>query len=94
MDGNCGYLVVRSATRPSPDVQELPAVLVQHTAAALSSAAAHRREHEAALELGRRHGELANTRRRLNSSLSELEYHQLPAPADPQDRRSRRTSGR
>ncbi|WP_435240873.1 PucR family transcriptional regulator [Streptomyces cucumeris] len=67
-----GALVVSSRDRPGDDERFLLGVLVRQTAAALSIAAAHRRERAHAAEARRARDEREAIRRRLQSSLSDL----------------------
>ncbi|MFI0809063.1 PucR family transcriptional regulator [Streptomyces echinatus] len=69
-----GYLVVTSRSRPTRAEQSLLAMLVRHTAAALSVAFAHRRQREDALELHRLREERAALQRKLISVVAELGY--------------------
>ena len=67
-----GALVVSSRDRPGEDERFLLSLLVHQTSAALSIAAAHRRERAQAAELRRARGEREAIRRRLDRSLSDL----------------------
>ncbi|WP_432171213.1 PucR family transcriptional regulator [Streptomyces sp. 1222.5] len=69
-----GYLVVTSCSRPTKAEQSLLAMLVRHTAAALSVAVAHRRQREDALELHRLREERTALQRQLISVVAELGY--------------------
>ncbi|WP_432136770.1 PucR family transcriptional regulator [Streptomyces sp. bgisy154] len=69
-----GYLVVTSRSRPTQAERSLLALLVQHTAAALSVAFAHRRQREDGLELRRLREERAALQRQLISVVAELGY--------------------
>ncbi|RNF87317.1 transcriptional regulator, partial [Streptomyces botrytidirepellens] len=71
-DGLRGALVVSSRDRPGEDERFLLSLLVHQTSAALSIAAAHRRERAQAAELRRARGEREAIRRRLDRSLSDL----------------------
>ncbi|MEV6742604.1 helix-turn-helix domain-containing protein [Streptomyces sp. NPDC051104] len=72
--GLYGYLVVTSRSRPTEAQHVLLATLVRLTAAALSVAAAHRRQREDALELHRLRRERATLQRQLVSVVVELGY--------------------
>ncbi|MET7762634.1 helix-turn-helix domain-containing protein [Streptomyces sp. NPDC005393] len=67
-----GALVVSARDRPGDDERFLLSVLVRQTSAALSAAAAHRRERVQAVELRRARDEQEAIRRRLDSSLTDL----------------------
>ncbi|MFF7236322.1 helix-turn-helix domain-containing protein [Streptomyces collinus] len=69
-----GYLVVTSRSRPTQAERSLLALLVRHTAAALSVAFAHRHQREDALELRRLREERAALQRQLISVVAELGY--------------------
>lgn len=69
-----GYLVVTSRSRPTEAERSLLAMLVRHTAAALSAAVAHRRQREDARELRRLREERTVLQRQLISVLAELGY--------------------
>ncbi|WP_406840097.1 PucR family transcriptional regulator [Streptomyces sp. AHU1] len=69
-----GYLVVTSHSRPTRAERSLLALLVRHTAAALSVAFAHRRQREDALELRRLREERTALQRQLISVMAELGY--------------------
>ncbi|MFF9706153.1 PucR family transcriptional regulator [Streptomyces griseofuscus] len=69
-----GYLVVTSRSRPTKVERSLLAMLVRHTAAALSAASAHRRRCEDALELHRLREERTALQRQLISVVAELGY--------------------
>ncbi|WP_405794698.1 PucR family transcriptional regulator [Streptomyces longwoodensis] len=69
-----GYLVVTSRSRPTKAERSLLAMLVRHTAAALSVAFAHRRQREDALELHRLKEERTVLQRKLISVVAELGY--------------------
>ncbi|MEU5026710.1 helix-turn-helix domain-containing protein [Streptomyces milbemycinicus] len=69
-----GQLVVSAGTLPSEDDRSWLTVLARQTAAALSGAAAHRRERERAAELRRARAEQQADRERLESVRSELEH--------------------
>ncbi|MFJ3714894.1 PucR family transcriptional regulator [Streptomyces sp. NPDC090057] len=69
-----GYLVVTSRSRPTRAERSLLALLVRHTAAALSVAFAHRRQREDALNLRRLRGERTTLQRQLISVMAELGY--------------------
>ncbi|MGX1546616.1 PucR family transcriptional regulator [Streptomyces adustus] len=69
-----GYLVVTSRSRPTEAELSLLAMLVRHTAAALSVAYAHRRQREDALKLRRMREERAALQRQLISVVAELGY--------------------
>ncbi|AOR36900.1 transcriptional regulator [Streptomyces fodineus] len=69
-----GYLVVTSRSRPTGAERSLLAMLVRHTAAALSVAFAHRRQREDALELHRLREERTALQRQLISVVAELGY--------------------
>ncbi|MFE8948512.1 PucR family transcriptional regulator [Streptomyces sp. NPDC007856] len=69
-----GYLVVTSRSRPTRAERSLLAMLVRHTAAALSVAFAHRRQREDALELRRLREERTALQRQLISVVAELGY--------------------
>ncbi|MET7379841.1 helix-turn-helix domain-containing protein [Streptomyces sp. NPDC005526] len=69
-----GYLVVTSRSRPTEAERSLLAMLVRHTAAALSVASAHRRQREDALELRRLREERTALQRQLISVVAELGY--------------------
>ncbi|MFF4927680.1 PucR family transcriptional regulator [Streptomyces griseofuscus] len=69
-----GYLVVTSPSRPTRVERSLLAMLVRHTAAALSAASAHRRQCEDALELHRLREERTALQRQLISVVAELGY--------------------
>ncbi|MBB5925606.1 helix-turn-helix domain-containing protein [Streptomyces echinatus] len=69
-----GYLVVTCRSRPTRAEQSLLAMLVRHTAAALSVAFAHRRQREDALELHRLREERTALQRKLISVVAELGY--------------------
>ncbi|WP_064457236.1 helix-turn-helix domain-containing protein [Streptomyces hygroscopicus] len=71
-DGLRGALVVSHRDRPGEDERLLLGMLVRQTAAALATAAAHRREHVQAVELRRARDEREAIRRRLDSSLTDL----------------------
>lgn len=74
LEGLHGYLVVTSRSRPSKAERALLATFVQHTAAALSAAFAHRRRREDALELHRLRDERTALQRQLISVVAELGY--------------------
>ncbi|MFF7652547.1 PucR family transcriptional regulator [Streptomyces sp. NPDC007983] len=67
-----GALVVSSRDRPGEEERFLLSLLVHQTSAALSIAAAHRRERAQAAELRRARGEREAMRRRLDRALSDL----------------------
>ncbi|MGW2822776.1 PucR family transcriptional regulator [Streptomyces sp. NPDC001443] len=69
-----GYLVVTSRSQPTEAERSLLAMLVRHTAAALSVAFAHRRQREDALELRRLREERTALQRQLISVVAELDY--------------------
>lgn len=69
-----GYLVVTSRSRPTKVERSLLAMLVRHTAAALSVAFADRRQREDTLELRRLREERTALQRRLISVVAELGY--------------------
>ncbi|MFD7818579.1 PucR family transcriptional regulator [Streptomyces sp. NPDC059785] len=69
-----GYLVVTSRSRPTRIEQSLLAMLVRHTAAALSVASAHRRRREDALEARRLREERTALQHKLISVRAELGY--------------------
>ncbi|WP_199272944.1 helix-turn-helix domain-containing protein [Streptomyces broussonetiae] len=69
-----GYLVVTSRSRPTEAERSLLAMLVRHTAAAMSVAFAHRRQREDALELHRLREERTALQRQLISVVAELGY--------------------
>ncbi|MET8076349.1 helix-turn-helix domain-containing protein [Streptomyces sp. NPDC005303] len=69
-----GYLVVMSRSRPTKAERSLLAMLVRHTAAALSVAFAHRRRREDAVELHRLRDERTALQRQLISVVAELGY--------------------
>ncbi|MFE9309087.1 PucR family transcriptional regulator [Streptomyces sp. NPDC088353] len=69
-----GYLVVTSQRQPTEAERPLLAILVRHTAAALSVAFAHRRQREDALELHRLREERTALQRQLISVVAELGY--------------------
>ncbi|TVZ78318.1 CdaR family transcriptional regulator [Streptomyces sp. BK340] len=69
-----GYLVVTSRSRPTEAERYLLAMLVRHTAAALSLAFAHHRQREDALELHRLREERTALQRKLISVVAELGY--------------------
>ncbi|MEV6941806.1 helix-turn-helix domain-containing protein [Streptomyces sp. NPDC051172] len=69
-----GYLVVTSCSRPTRAERSLLAMLVRHTAAALSVAFARRRQREDALELDRLREERTVLQRQLISAVAELGY--------------------
>lgn len=69
-----GYLVVTSRSRPTEAERSLLAMLVRHTAAALSVTFAHRRQREDALELRRLREEHTALQRQLISVVAELGY--------------------
>ncbi|MFJ6934401.1 PucR family transcriptional regulator [Streptomyces sp. NPDC101132] len=71
-----GYLVVTAPARPTGTQRSLLALLVRHTAAALSVAVAQRRRREDALEIHRVGEERATLQRQLVSVLAELGYQQ------------------
>ncbi|MGW2641868.1 PucR family transcriptional regulator [Streptomyces sp. NPDC001348] len=73
-EGLHGYLVVTSRSRPTKAERSLLAMLVRHTAAALSVAFAHRRQREGALELRRLREERTALQRQLISVVAELGY--------------------
>lgn len=73
-EGLHGYLVVTSRSRPTEAERSLLAMLVRHTAAALSVACAHRRRREDALKLRRLREERAALQRQLISVVAELGY--------------------
>ncbi|MFH8753631.1 PucR family transcriptional regulator [Streptomyces rimosus] len=68
------YLVVTSRTRPTVAQRSQLAMLVRHTAAALSVAFAQRRQREDAVELHRVREECATLQQRLISVVAELGY--------------------
>ncbi|WNF00064.1 helix-turn-helix domain-containing protein [Streptomyces luomodiensis] len=72
-DGLHGALVVSYRDRPGEDERLLLRLLVRQTAAALATAAAHRRERVQAVELRRARDEREAIRRRLDSSLTDLD---------------------
>lgn len=74
LEGLHGYLVVTCRSRPTEAEQSLLAVLIQHTAAALSVAFAHRRRREEALELHRLREARAALQRQLIAVVAELAY--------------------
>ncbi|MFF1696441.1 PucR family transcriptional regulator [Streptomyces sp. NPDC058257] len=74
LEGLHGYLVVTSRSRPTEAQQSLLATLVQHTAAALSAAVAHRRRREEALELHRLREERTALQQQLIAVVAELAY--------------------
>lgn len=67
-----GYLVVSSRARPTVAQRSLLAMLVRHTAAALSVAFAQRRQREDALELYRVREQRATLQQQLISVVAEL----------------------
>ncbi|MGW5332596.1 helix-turn-helix domain-containing protein [Streptomyces bauhiniae] len=67
-----GYLVVTSGSLPTQTERSLLAMLVRHTAAALSVAFAHRRQREDTLELHRLREERTALQRKLISVVAEL----------------------
>ncbi|MER6270229.1 helix-turn-helix domain-containing protein [Streptomyces sp900105755] len=69
-----GYLVVTSRSRPTEAERSLLALLVRHTAAALSAAFALRRQCEDARELHRLRAERATLQQQLISVVAELAY--------------------
>ncbi|MFD8394468.1 PucR family transcriptional regulator [Streptomyces sp. NPDC059680] len=69
-----GYLVITSRSRPTRAERSLLAMLVRHTAAALSVAFAHRRQREDVLELRRLREERTALQRQLISVVAELGY--------------------
>ncbi|MET9082533.1 helix-turn-helix domain-containing protein [Streptomyces sp. NPDC004237] len=69
-----GYLVVTSRSRPTKVERSLLAILVRHTAAALSVAFACRRPREDALELRRLREECTALQRKLISVVAERGY--------------------
>ncbi|MFF8864006.1 PucR family transcriptional regulator [Streptomyces sp. NPDC015139] len=69
-----GYLVVTSRSPPTKVERSLLALLVRHTAAALSVAFAHRRQREDALEMHRLREERTALQRKLISAVAELGY--------------------
>lgn len=69
-----GYLVVTSLSQPTKVERSMLAMLVRHTAAALSVASAHRRQREDALELHRLREEGTALRRKLISVVADLGY--------------------
>ncbi|MBJ6641364.1 helix-turn-helix domain-containing protein [Streptomyces sp. DHE7-1] len=69
-----GYLVVTSRSRPTKVERSLLAMLVRHTAAALSVAFAHRRRREEALAVHRLREERTALQRKLVSVVAELGY--------------------
>ncbi|MBP8535023.1 CdaR family transcriptional regulator [Streptomyces sp. MK37H] len=71
-DGMYGALVVSYRDRPGEDERLLLTLLVRQTAAALATAAAHRRARDQSLELRRAWDEREAIRRRLDSSLTDL----------------------
>ncbi|WP_339134947.1 helix-turn-helix domain-containing protein [Streptomyces sp. f51] len=71
-----GYLVVTSRSRPTRAERSLLSLLVQHIAAALSVAIAHRRQREDALELHRLREERTALQQQLISVVAELSYEQ------------------
>ncbi|MGW7690756.1 PucR family transcriptional regulator [Streptomyces asiaticus] len=73
-DGLYGALVVSYRDRPGEDERLLLTLLVRQTAAALATAAAHRRARDQALELRRAWDEREAIRRRLDSSLTDLRH--------------------
>ncbi|MFB7328398.1 PucR family transcriptional regulator [Streptomyces sp. NPDC056190] len=73
-EGLHGYLVVTSRSRPTEAERSLLAMLVRHTAAALSVSFAHRRQREDALELRRLREERTALQRQLISVVAELGY--------------------
>lgn len=72
--GLIGYLVVTSRSRPTEAERYLLAMLVRHTAAALSAAFAHRRQREDARELNRLRAERTILQQQLISVVAELGY--------------------
>lgn len=74
LDGLHGYLVVTSRSRPSEAERSLLATIVEHTAAALSVAFAHRCRREDARELHRLRDERTALQRQLISIMAELGY--------------------
>ncbi|MFJ8167131.1 PucR family transcriptional regulator [Streptomyces sp. NPDC094473] len=74
LEGLHGYLVVTCRSRPTEAEQSLLAVLIQHTAAALSVAFAHRHRREEALELHRLREARAALQRQLIAVVAELAY--------------------
>ncbi|KUO06391.1 transcriptional regulator [Streptomyces sp. DSM 15324] len=73
-EGLHGYLVVTSRSRPTRAERSLLAMLVRHTAAAMSVAFAHRRRREDARELHRLREERTALQRQLISAVAELGY--------------------
>ncbi|MFG2635677.1 PucR family transcriptional regulator [Streptomyces sp. NPDC048362] len=69
-----GYLVVTSRSQPTEAERSLLAMIVRHTAAALSVAFAHRRHREDALELHRLREERTGLQQQLISVVAELGY--------------------
>ncbi|MFF3886148.1 PucR family transcriptional regulator [Streptomyces sp. NPDC001914] len=69
-----GYLVVTSRSQPTRAERSLLALLVRHTAAALSVVFTHRRQREDALELRRLGEEHTALQRQLISVVAELGY--------------------
>ncbi|MGY5044264.1 PucR family transcriptional regulator [Streptomyces sp. 900105755] len=69
-----GYLVVTSRSRPTGAELALLALLVRHTAAALSAVCAHRRQSEDARELCRLREERTALQEQLISVMAELAY--------------------
>ncbi|MFH8467148.1 PucR family transcriptional regulator [Streptomyces sp. NPDC017991] len=67
-----GYLVVTSRSRPTATERSRLATLARHTATALSTAFARRRERETALELHRLRGERGALQHQLISVVAEL----------------------
>ncbi|WP_405765361.1 helix-turn-helix domain-containing protein [Streptomyces sp. NBC_00080] len=74
LEGLHGYLVVTSRSRPTAAERSLLATIIQHTAAALSVAFAHRRQHEDTLELHRLRDERTALQGQLISVVAERGY--------------------
>ncbi|MGW3598609.1 PucR family transcriptional regulator [Streptomyces sp. NPDC005167] len=74
LEGLHGYLVVTSRSRPTEAERSLLAMLVRHTAAALSVAFSDRRRREDALELHGLREERTALQRQLISVVAELGY--------------------
>lgn len=74
LEGLHGYLVVTCRSRPTEAERSLFAVLIRHTAAALSAAFAHRRRREEAWELHQLREERAALQQQLIAVVAELAY--------------------
>src|SRR5262249_10003844 len=71
--GHCGYLVIGATAEPSVDEQFLLRVLAQQAGAALTNAALHRRERQAAAELRRLNDQAEAANRQLTATVTELQ---------------------